>query len=120
MLRGKTFGKAGQMARLLRFLVEKRWSGESGRLKETDIGTAVFGWEAGYDPKADSIVRVEATRLRKKLAQYYEGEGAEDAVWIRLPTGKYEVEFVGCPVAEPVAVPAVEAPAQGKRSRCVS
>src|SRR5262249_29463573 len=58
-------------------------------LKETSIGVEVFGRPADYDPKQDSIVRTEAGKLRTRLAEYYGGEGAGDAIVIELPKGGY-------------------------------
>ena len=46
-----------------------------------------------FDPQTDPIVRVEATRLRRALAQYYAGEGSGDAMTIDLPRGCYVPAF---------------------------
>jgi hypothetical protein len=53
----------------------------------------VFGRQPGYDSQASSVVRVEFTRLRKKLEDYYRGEGREDPVRIAFLRGSYVPEF---------------------------
>jgi TolB-like protein len=73
--------------------VEKTLAGEGEDLKEYRIGTEVYGRGSAYDPRADGIVRVEATRLRAKLREYYEGPGREDPVRIDVPKGSYAAVF---------------------------
>jgi len=70
VLASPEFVNSERIARLLTFLVERARDSGSKRMKEIEIGHTVFDRPVGYDPKSDSIVRVEATRLRKKLAQY--------------------------------------------------
>ena len=89
LLASAVFANAGRMSRFLRFVVEQTLAGEGERLKEYVIGVEVFGRDAGYDPGLDSIVRVEAARLRSKLAEYYSGTGRGDAIVLSLPKGGY-------------------------------
>ena len=72
------FKNAERMSRFLRFVVEKSLAGEVDSIKEYTLGTEVFDRPAAFDPKTDTIVRVEARRLRKKLQEYYEGPGSAD------------------------------------------
>ena len=97
--------RAERLIQLLNFLVETTLSGHSHYLKETTIGVSVFGRSPDYDPKADTIVRSQAWRLRAKLSDYYASEGAEDPVIISVPKGQYAAVF--CyrnGLAEPSAV----------------
>ena len=89
LLASALFANAGRMSRFLKFVVDKSLAGEGERLKEYVIGVEVFDRDASYDPRLDSIVRVEAARLRTKLAEYYAGEGRDDAVVLSLPKGGY-------------------------------
>jgi TolB-like protein len=89
LLASGVFANAGRMSRFLKFVVEQTLAGEGERLKEYVIGIEVFDRDASYDPRLDSIVRVEAARLRSKLAEYYAGEGRGDAVVLSLPKGGY-------------------------------
>jgi hypothetical protein len=71
------------------YIVEKTLEGKASEIKETVIATEIYGRSADYDPKTDSIVRVEATRLRAKLQSYYRQEGQGDVVRITIPKGSY-------------------------------
>ena len=89
LLASGIFANAGRMSRFLKFVVEKTLAGEAERLKEYVIGVEVFDRDEDYDPRVDAIVRVEAARLRAKLAEYYTGEGRADPVVLSLPKGAY-------------------------------
>jgi hypothetical protein len=82
-----------RMSRFLRFLAEQQMEGNGGQLKESVIAVEVFGRKPDHDPAQDSIVRTEAGRLRGRLAEYYVGEGKDDAVVIELPKGGYTPAF---------------------------
>jgi hypothetical protein len=82
-----------KLMQLLDFVVQATVNGESEYLKETTIGVFVFGRRPDYDPKADTIVRSQAWRLRAKLRKYYAYEGAQERVIIDLPKGHYIPNF---------------------------
>jgi hypothetical protein len=67
--------------------------GTTGQLKEFVLGHVVFDRGSEYDPHTDSIVRVEAKRLRRKLREYYEIDGRDDPVAIKLQPGSYVPVF---------------------------
>lgn len=104
ILASKGFANAGRMSRLLRYVVDQTLAGDADQLKEYSVGMEVFDRGAQYDPRLDSIVRVEAGRLRSRLDEYYNGEGAGSAIRISLPRGGYAARF------EPRTGPAAEAP----------
>ena len=62
-------------------------------IKEYQIATEVFGRSADFDPQLDSMVRVQAGRLRVKLAEYYSANGEEDPIAVELPKGTYVLTF---------------------------
>jgi hypothetical protein len=62
-------------------------------LKEYQIATEVYGRHADFDPQSDSTIRVQAGRLRMKLAEYYATDGAHDPVVVRIPKGSYHLTF---------------------------
>jgi TolB-like protein len=93
ILAAKSFVTAGRISKLLRFVVDKTLAGETDQLKEYSVGVEVFERDERYDPRLDSIVRVEAGRLRTRLDEYYNGEGASSAVRISLPKGGYSAQF---------------------------
>ncbi len=88
------FLKSAQLQRLLHFLVEETLAGRAERLKEYVVGVEVFGRPGSFDPRIDSIVRVEARRLRFALDSHYGGEGRNDPIIIELPKGSYVPHFL--------------------------
>jgi len=105
ILASKTFGGAERPGRFLRFVVDQALAGN--QLKETLLGVEVFGRNPSYDPRLDGVVRVEAVKLRARLKEYYETEGARDPVRIDLPKGGYlpSFEALPSPAAETAAAP---------------
>ena len=81
------FSNSERLCELLRYTVMEAVEGRCASLKESVLGVAVFGRKPGYDSDANSIVRVEFGRLRKKLEQYYDGEGARESWRILFPKG---------------------------------
>lgn len=93
LLQSKTFETSEAHRRLLHYLSEETLAGRADRLKEYTVGLEAFGKPATYDPRQDSIVRLQVGRLRQKLLAYYEAEGAEDPVYICVPKGGYKLSF---------------------------
>lgn len=77
----------------LRFVVQKAIDRQEDQLKEYTIATEVFGRGEQYSPRTDSVVRVQASRLRSKLQEYYFTEGKADSILIELPKGHYTPSF---------------------------
>lgn len=93
LLESKEFIRAPKLARLLSYLCEKYFAGEANQIKEYSIALEVFQRRESFDQDSDSIVRVEANRLRKRLAEYYAGEGASHPLHITIPVGQYVPRF---------------------------
>jgi adenylate cyclase len=93
VLSSTEFGRSERLSRLLRFLVDRHLEGRESELKESTIAVEVFGRRPDYDPKQDSTVRTEASRLRARLSKYYAGEGSRDPLVIELPKGGYIPAF---------------------------
>jgi hypothetical protein len=83
------FARSKQLCRFLRFVVEETLQGRAESLKESRIGTIVFRRGELFNPGIDPIVRVQARRLRSKVEEYYEIEGRQDPLVIRLRAGSY-------------------------------
>lgn len=110
VLRSRTLQNSESLKAFLRFVVQKTVDNEAVHLKEYTIATEVFGRNSDYDPRIDSVVRVQAGRLRTKLQEYYTTEGKADRIVIDLPKGHYHPVFV-CPHPETVReLPAAAAP----------
>jgi hypothetical protein len=95
--------------RLLSYLAEKSISGEADDLKEYVVGVDAFGKPPSYDPRQESVVRTQVARLRQKLADYYNTEGANDPILVDLPKGGFKMNFEERPPA-PEARPAERTP----------
>ena len=93
VLDSDSFSKAHSLRRFLAYVVDETLAGRADSLKEYTIGVEVFGRGEGFDPRADTIVRVQARRLRSKLEQYYAVAGHPDGLAIHVPTGSYLPRF---------------------------
>lgn len=113
VLESRSFRQAPTLSHLLRYLCEKLFAGESSQIKEYSIGVELFRRGDTFDQETDSIVRVEVNRLRKRLADYYAGEGATHRLQIVIPVGQYVPSFVSTgrePEPEPVVANATSPP----------
>lgn len=81
------------LCKLLRYLAKHALDHPGQAIKEYQIATEVFGRSEDFDPQLDSMVRVQAGRLRAKLSEYYTSEGTEDPVAVELPKGTYILSF---------------------------
>ncbi|MEW6125415.1 MAG: hypothetical protein AB1757_00005 [Acidobacteriota bacterium] len=106
LLESQTLHGSESLKSFLRFVVTKTVENQDTQLKEYTIATEVFGRNSKYDSRNDSVVRVQASRLRSKLQEYYANEGKDDAVIIELPKGGYIPVFT---TAKPITLePIVE------------
>src|SRR5467141_1676622 len=81
------------LCKLLRYLATHSLEHPGASPKEYQIATEVFGRQQDFDPHVDSMVRVQAGRLRTKLAEYYATEGVEDQTLVEMPKGTYALTF---------------------------
>src|SRR6202043_359344 len=79
--------------KLLRFLADKTFCGEGDDLKEYSVGLDALGKPPTYDPRQDAAVRLQASRLRQKLQDYYRNEGRRDPLVIELPKGRFKIAW---------------------------
>jgi len=112
------------LCKLLQYLAKKSLEDPDAPLKEYQIATEVFG-RNDFDPQSDSSIRVQAGRLRVKLAEYYASEGANDPVLVKVPKGSYHLVFETRPSTlhpeatppHPESVPTVPVPNVPTRGR---
>lgn len=83
------FADSDRLKRFLRFTVDAKLSEQPEKAKEFVIGREVFDRKEDYDPRLDPIVRVEARRLRSKLAEYYANQGRGERIRLDYPKGSY-------------------------------
>ncbi len=101
------------LCKLLQYLAKQALDHPDAPLKEYQIATEVYGRPADFDPQSDSTIRVQAGRLRLKLAEYYATEGAADQILVKVPKGSYHLIFEARavePLPQPRTVPFREAP----------
>ena len=89
------------LCKLLQYLAKQSVEHPEAPLKEYQIAVEVYGRQADFDPQSDSSIRVQAGRLRMKLAEYYATEGATDPILVKIPKGSYHLVFE--PRQEPLA-----------------
>ncbi|MGH9343397.1 MAG: malectin domain-containing carbohydrate-binding protein, partial [Terriglobia bacterium] len=93
VLASEIFARSPNLAKMLRYIGMKYLEGHGDAIKEYNVGVEALGRPPDFDPKEDSVVRVEAHRLRKKLKRYYESEGRDHPVVISLHVGHYIPQF---------------------------
>jgi hypothetical protein len=93
LVSSQTLHGSESLRKLLQYLAQQTLDHPGMQVKEHQIATEVFGRPSDFDPQLDSLVRVQAGRLRSKLAAYYESEGVEDHVLVDLPKGSYVLAF---------------------------
>lgn len=84
ILSAGTFARAERLSRFLEYSVEQALAGNAHQIKEYSIAVEVFDKPASFDTRADTIVRVEAGRLRSKVLEYYDTDGRSDPLWVGL------------------------------------
>jgi len=110
ILDSPVFSGARRISEFLQFVVSRSIDGQAGEIKEYLIGVEVYNRSRSYDPRADSIVRAEASRLRGKLREYYEAGGKNDPIRIELNKGSYTPVFrlnSATTIPEPNRVPEI-------------
>ncbi|MFT4926224.1 MAG: tetratricopeptide (TPR) repeat protein [Phenylobacterium sp.] len=114
VLSSKSFVKSQRLSDFLSFVVECALTGNTATLKGYTIGIEVYGRPPSFDPQTDTVVRVGALRLRKKLQAYYDTEGQDVSIQIKLPDRTYAPVFLlteNLPI-EPLAQPVEQHPQQ--------
>ncbi len=109
ILASRLFSEAPGQCKLLSYLAEKSLAGTADELKEYSIGTDLFAKPESYSPQSDPSVRVQTSRLRSRLDEYYRTEGADSEVIIRLPKGSFTLVFQPRQVAADSGVDAGQA-----------
>jgi TolB-like protein/tetratricopeptide (TPR) repeat protein len=84
---------APTLQKLLDYTVEATLSGRSDEIKETTLALEVFGRNSSFNPRADPIVRVQARKLRDRLAAWYERDGQTEEIVIEYTRGSYVPRF---------------------------
>jgi tetratricopeptide (TPR) repeat protein len=105
VLSSQIFGSSKRLKQLLSYVVEEKLAGRAERIRGKTIAEDVYSRKISGDLESEPAVRVDASRLRRRLAQYYAEAGQQDPIRIEIPTGTYVPNFVPQAV---VAAPAVD------------
>jgi hypothetical protein len=118
LLTSGVLGRSSNLTRMLEFVCEKHFLGQDEHVKEYTIATEALGRRDNFDPQSDTIVRVTAHSLRKRLEEIYQTDGVNRPVNVLIPLGRYVPSFVHLdadraldahdPPASPEREPAVE------------
>ncbi len=98
------FQRTSNSARFLIYVCEKHWAGAHDEITEYLIGVNALGRRPEFDTRSDSVVRVEAHRVRSKLAQYFERNPGRP-VRIVIQPGQYAPEFIHRPTGSVDTLP---------------
>src|SRR6478609_4963111 len=110
VLHSGIFDRAPNLALILKYVCERFFDGRLEEIREYNIAVDALGRPPDFDQKRDSIVRVEAHRLRKRLADYYKNAGQNESVVIQIPAGTYVPQFVHREPDPPAIAPRLEVP----------
>lgn len=117
LLESGVFNRAPNLTRILRYSCDRYFEGQGDQIKEYNVAVEALGRPSYFDQKKDSIVRVEAHKLRKRLKEFYETEGAAHSIRIEIPNGQYAPRFIhnghaaeSTIGAEPAIAPAAAVP----------
>ncbi len=101
LLASGEFHRSPNLEKILRYLCHQYFQGKGNLVKEYSIATEALDRKEDFDPKRDSIVRVEMHRLRRRLKDYYASKGAANPIRITLPDKSYIPEFVASAMEPP-------------------
>ncbi len=117
VLESETFRNSDSLRRLLAYMAQRTLNHSADDLKEYTIGIEVFAKPSSYDPQKDASVRVQISRLRQKLEEYYSSEGSSEPWRVALPKGHFAVVFERHEPSPSAARETVPAPAPARFTR---
>jgi len=92
ILASDSFSGSKRCQDFLELVVDRALAGDHESLTERFLGARLFGRAIDYETATDSIVRVRASDVRRRLLQYYSSRPSP-AVRINLIAGGYIPEF---------------------------
>jgi hypothetical protein len=93
ILRSAQFRRASKLQRFLELVCDYHFQNRSAEINEFVIATQAFGKGADFQPGEDSLVRVQAREVRRRLQEYYQGEGKSSRLLLSIPAGHYAPVF---------------------------
>jgi tetratricopeptide (TPR) repeat protein len=101
LLADERFRATERSRSILKYIAEQQFAGRAEGVKAYSIAIDVLGRQSNFDPSLDPIVRIELSRLRSSLSQYYEAFGEDGGVTVQLPRGRYIAIFTRSTGASP-------------------
>lgn len=99
-----TLARSPALRKLLLYL----WEHRDEPLSEYAIAIDVFGKRSDFDSKTDATVRVQISRLRQKLKEHFEKEGASHSLRLTIPQGLHRLEFHAAPLEQSPSSPRIQ------------
>ncbi|MGE5645020.1 MAG: hypothetical protein ACM336_04430 [Acidobacteriota bacterium] len=93
ILDSRQFRRAPKLQKLLTLVCEYYFAGRATEINEFLIAGEAFDRRTDFDPSQDSIVRVQAREARRRLREYYQGEGRRSRLVLDIPIGSYIPTF---------------------------
>ena len=93
ILHSAQFRRAPKLQRFLELVCDYHFQGRSAEINEFAIATQAFGKGPDFEPSEDSLVRVQAREIRRRLREYYQSEGKASRLILDIPIGHYAPVF---------------------------
>src|SRR5690349_24703958 len=93
ILHSSQFRRAPKLQRFLELVCDYHFQGRSADITEYIIATQAFGKGEDFDSSADSLVRVQAREVRRRLREYYQNDGKSSRLILDVPVGHYAPVF---------------------------
>ena len=88
ILQSAQFRRAPKLQRFLELVCDYHFQDRSAEINEFTIATQAFGKGPDFEPSEDSLVRVQAREIRRRLREYYQGEGKASRLILDIPIGR--------------------------------
>ena len=93
ILQSPQFRRAPKLQRFLELVCDYHFQNRSAEINEFAIATQAFGKGPNFEPSEDSLVRVQAREIRRRLREYYQNEGKSSRLILDIPVGHYAPAF---------------------------
>ncbi len=110
VVKSQELKRSARLRELLLYLGKRSLKSPNANIREQEIGAAVFERPEDYDTNIDNIVRVNISELRKRLAHYFSGEGADEKSVVEIPKGGYSLVFLlrRVEAEKPASIPGID------------
>jgi tetratricopeptide (TPR) repeat protein len=108
VLASEEFASSPRLQRFLEYIVTETLGGRSSQIKGKTIAADVYGRNLADGDSGHNIVRVEARRLRRLLAEHYDGSGQDATVRIHIDPGGYTPRFEMTDQPDRMGIPEIE------------